>query len=73
MQLYQYTEIYKFCIISIFSSIRYLVTGCCILDRHCYFFLMCSAFQYDDAFIPKKLSNWQSPKLFEEVCVVHHK
>lgn len=25
-----------------------------------------SANQYDDAFIPKKLSNWQSPKLFDE-------
>jgi len=25
-------------------------------------------FQYDDAFIPRKLSNWENPKLFDEVC-----
>jgi len=26
-------------------------------------------FQYDDAFIPRKLSNWESPKLFDEVGI----
>ena len=35
-------------------------------------FLVCYVFQYDDAYIPKKLSNWQHPKLFDEVSIVHH-
>jgi len=28
-----------------------------------------TVFQYDDAFIPRKLSNWESPKLFDEVRI----
>jgi len=29
--------------------------------------VLVNVFQYDDAYIPRKLSNWESPKLFDEV------